>query len=179
LPTQIALLRAVNVGGRSLKMARLVDLANDLGFTNARTLLQSGNLVFESRARGDDMLERRLEAEAETRFGFQTDFMLRSAAEWRALIADNPYPDAARDDPSHLLVMPLKAKPRKGALEALRAAIQGPEQADLVGREAYLVYPAGIGSSKLSIMVIEKALGVRGTARNWNTVMKLAEMAVA
>ena len=70
-----------------------------------------------------------------------------------------------------------KAAPADGALEALRAAIKGPEQVAIVGRNAYLVYPDGIGRSKLTITVIEKKLGVRGTARNWNTVLKLAEMA--
>jgi uncharacterized protein (DUF1697 family) len=172
----IALLRAVNVGGRSLKMGDLAAFARDLGFENPRTLLQSGNLVFESPAPGDAALEKRLEAEAETRFGFQIDFMVRSAAEWRALIKANPFVKAARDDPSHLLVMPLKAAPADGALEALRLAIKGREQVETVGRDAYLVYPDGIGRSKLTIGIIEKKLGVRGTGRNWNTVLKLAEM---
>ncbi|HEY3887310.1 MAG TPA: DUF1697 domain-containing protein [Caulobacteraceae bacterium] len=175
----IALLRAVNVGGRSLKMGDLAAFARDLGFDNPRTLLQSGNLVFESADRGDAALERRLEAEAETRFGFQIDFMLRSAAEWRGLIKANPFPDAARDDPAHLLVMPLKAGPADGALEALRVAIKGPEKVEIVGRDAYLVYPDGIGRSKLTIAVVERKLGVRGTGRNWNTVLKLGEMAGA
>jgi uncharacterized protein (DUF1697 family) len=177
MAAHIALLRAVNVGGRGLKMGDLVSFARDLGLENPRTLLQSGNLVFESPDRADAALETRLEAAAEPRFGFQTDFMVRSAAEWRALIAANPFPKAAHDDPSHLLVMPLKAAPADGALEALRAAIKGPEQVAIVGRNAYLVYPDGIGRSKLTITVIEKKLGVRGTARNWNTVLKLGEMA--
>jgi uncharacterized protein (DUF1697 family) len=172
----IALLRAVNVGGRSLKMGDLAAFARDLGFENPRTLLQSGNLVFESPAPGDAALENRLETEAETRFGFQIDFMVRSAAEWRALIKANPFAKAARDDPSHLLVMPLKTAPADGALQALRLAIKGAEQVETVGREAYLVYPDGIGRSKLTIGIIEKKLGVRGTGRNWNTVVKLAEM---
>jgi uncharacterized protein (DUF1697 family) len=178
MAVHIALLRAVNVGGRSLKMASLIALANDLGFENPRTLLQSGNLVFESRERGDAKLEQRLEAEAEKRFGFPVDFMLRTATEWRGLVAANPYPEAARDDPAHLLAMPLKTAPAAGALDALRAAIKGPEQVEIDGRDAYLVYPAGIGRSKLTITVIERHLGVRGTARNWNTVLKLAEMAM-
>jgi uncharacterized protein (DUF1697 family) len=173
----IALLRAVNVGGRGLKMGDLVSFARDLGLENPRTLLQSGNLVFESADRGDAKLEKRLEAEGEARFGFQTDFMVRSTAEWRALIEANPFADEARKDPSHLLVMPLKAAPAKDALEALRAAVKGSERVEIVGRNAYLVYPDGIGRSKLTITVVEKKLGVRGTGRNWNTVLKLAEMA--
>jgi uncharacterized protein (DUF1697 family) len=176
MATHIALLRAVNVGGRSLKMGDLVAFARDLGFDAPRTLLQSGNLVFASPDRGDAALEKRLETEAETRFGFQIDFMVRSAAEWRALIDANPFPDAARDDPAHLLAMPLKAAPADGALKALRDAIKGPETIEIVGRDAYLVYPDGIGRSKLTIGVIERKLGVRGTGRNWNTVLKLAAM---
>jgi uncharacterized protein (DUF1697 family) len=179
MAVHIALLRAVNVGGRSLKMGELTAFARDQGFTNPRTLLQSGNLVFECADRGDAALEKRLEAEAEARFGFQTDFMLRSTGEWAEMMEANPFRDAARDDPSHLLVMPLKSAPVAGALETLRTAIKGPERVELIGRDAYLVYPDGIGRSKLTIGVIERALGVRGTGRNWNTVVKLAEMAEA
>ena len=129
MASHIALLRAVNVGGRSLKMGDLVAFARDLGLDNPRTLLQSGNLVFEGADSSDAGLEKRFEAEAEARFGFQTDFIVRSAAEWRALIEANPFADEARNDPSHLLVMPLKAAPAKDALKALRAAIKGPERA--------------------------------------------------
>jgi uncharacterized protein (DUF1697 family) len=176
MASHIALLRAVNVGGRSLKMGDLVACARDLGLGEPRTLLQSGNLVFESPARGDAALEKRLETGAEKRFGFAVDVMVRSAAEWQALMTANPFADAARDDPAHLLVMPLKTAPAKGALERLRAATKGRELAELAGRDAFLVYPDGIGRSKLTIAVIEKALGVRGTARNWSTVVKIAEM---
>jgi uncharacterized protein (DUF1697 family) len=177
ITVHIALLRAVNVGGRVLKMAELAAFARDMGLENPSTLLQSGNLVFESSGSGGEAVERRLESEAAARFGFPIDFVLRTADEWRAIIADNPFTGEARDDPAHLLVMPLKSAPARGALEALRAAIKGPERAEIVGRDAYLVYPAGIGASKLTITVIERHLGVRGTARNWNTVMKLAAMA--
>lgn len=179
MPVCIALLRAVNVGGRGLKMEGLKTLAKDLGLQNARTLLQSGNLVFDYDRAADGALEKRLEAEAAARFGFQTDFLVRTAAEWRAIIAANPFAQAARDDPSHLVVMPLKTAPAAGGLPALRAAINGPERVEIVGRAAYLVYPDGIGRSKLTLAVIERRLGVRGTGRNWNTALKLAEMAGA
>jgi uncharacterized protein (DUF1697 family) len=173
----IALLRAVNVGGRSLKMADLVSLARDLDLAAPRTLLQSGNLVFETPDALDANLERRLEAGAEARFGFPIDFVVRSAADWRAMIARNPFGAAARDDPSHLLVMALKTARADGALEALRAAISGREEVAVAGRDAYLVYPDGVGRSKLTVQVIERHLKTRGTARNWNTVVKLAAMA--
>lgn len=173
----IALLRAVNVGGRSLKMAALVALAGELGFQNPRTLLQSGNLVFDGLDAPDAVIEARLEAALEARFGFAVDVICRSAAEWAKLVAANPLPDAARDDPARLHVLPLKTVPQTGALERLRAAIKGREAAALVGRDLYLVYPDWAGRSKLTIQVIERVLQTRGTARNWNTVLKLGEMA--
>ena len=172
----IALLRAVNVGGRSVKMADLVQMAREHGFENPRTLLQSGNLVFETERMPDAAIEAELEAAAEARFGFAIDFVCRSPGEWAALIERNPFPEVARADPARLLAMPLKSAPPEGALDALRAAIKGREQAALAGRDAYLVYPDGAGSSKLTITVIERHLRTRGTARNWNTVGKLAAM---
>jgi uncharacterized protein (DUF1697 family) len=164
----IALLRAVNVSGRSVAMAELRALFDALGFPGAKTLLQSGNVVFDARG-ADAALEARLETAFEARFGFAADFIVRSAAEWGGAIAANPFPAEARADPAHLLMMPLKGPP-SGALDW-----PGPERIEIRGRDAYLVYPQGIGRSKLTVARIEKALGVRGTGRNWATVLKLAE----
>lgn len=164
----LALLRAVNVGGRNLAMADLRDLFEGLGLTGARTLLQTGNVVFD--AKGSDAgFERRLQEAFHARFGFTADFIVRSAAEWRAVIEANPFLDAAREAPSQLLLMPLKAQ-AKGV-----PSWPGVETVALGDRCAYLVYPDGVGRSKLTITVLEKAFGVRGTARNWNTAIKLAE----
>jgi uncharacterized protein (DUF1697 family) len=174
---QIALLRAVNVGGRSLKMAELAAFMRDLGFADAKTLLQSGNLVFSSGGDGGEALERRFESEAEKRLALPTDFIVRGAREWFALIDNNPFSEEAKSDPAHLVVAPLKAAPASGALEALQAAIVGRERVAIVGREAYLVYPDGIGNSKLTLAIIEKKLNVRTTMRNWNTVLKLEALA--
>jgi uncharacterized protein (DUF1697 family) len=173
----IALLRAVNVGGRKLVMSELRAMLADLGHAEARTLLQSGNLVFDPGARAGADLEAWLEAETQRRFGLATDYLVRTTAEWSAIIAANPFPAMAYDDPSHLVVMPLKSAPADGALAALRAAIVGREQADLIGRDLYLAYPDGIGDSKLTGAVIERRLGVRGTARNWNTVLRVGALA--
>ena len=111
------------------------------------------------------------------RFGLKTDFFVRSAGEWMELIRENPFAKDARDDPSHLLVLPLKNAPKAGAVEALRGAIKGRETIAAKGRQLYAVYPDGIGRSKLTIATIEKALGTRTTGRNWNTVLKLAALA--
>jgi uncharacterized protein (DUF1697 family) len=173
----IALLRAVNLPSHGkVAMSDLRDLATELGLADARTLIQSGNLVF-SDGRKSGELERLLETEAEKRLGLRTDFHVRSAAEWKALIAHNPFPDEAERDPGHLIVMCLKDAPESKDVEALQAAIKGRETVRAHGRQAYLVYPDGSGRSKLTNALIEKKLRTRGTGRNWNTVLKLAALA--
>jgi len=172
----IALLRAVNVGGRSLPMATLREALAELGMGNPRTLLQSGNVVLES-TKTPAALEALLEKAIAERLGLVTDFFVRTAREWGAVLGANPFAREAADDPSHLLVMPLKSAPRAPQVEALRAAIKGRERVAVDGRHAYLVYPDGIGRSKLTIAVVESRLGTRGTGRNWNTVQKLAALA--
>jgi len=153
----------------------------DLGLADARTLLQSGNVVFEAAAaaRSADALERRLEAEANKRFGRPIDFFVRSAKEWARVIAKNPFLAEAKRDPSHLVLMALKDAPTAAAVKTLQAAIKGREIVHAQDRHAYIVYPDGIGRSKLTNALIEKTLATRGTGRNWNTVVKLAELAEA
>jgi uncharacterized protein (DUF1697 family) len=170
----VALLRAVNVGGAKVAMSDLKALCEGLGFTEVSTLLNSGNVIFTSSKTGA-ALETLLEKEMAKRFARGTDFLVRSAKEWSALIATNPFPEMARRDPGHLVAMPLKDAPGKAAMAKLEAAIKGRETAKAVGKTLYLTYPDGIGVSKLTITVIEKALGTRGTARNWNTVLKVME----
>lgn len=173
MATQIALLRAVNVGGRSIKMAELKAMFTALGFAGARTLLQSGNIVFDAGARKGASLEALLETETEKRLKLRTDYLVRAPREWKAAISKNPFPREAERDPSHLLLLPMKAAPKKRALDELQAAIKGRERVHAVGRELYAYYPDGIGRSKLTLAVIQKALGTLCTGRNWNTVLKL------
>jgi len=176
----IALLRGINVGGHKMvAMSDLRDLLTQLGFMDARSLLQSGNLVFRSDARVGVNLERLLEAEAEKRLDLRTDFVVRTAEEWKAIVARNPFRDEAERDPAHLLVMFLKDAPDVKNVEALQAAIMGPELVRAQGRQAYIVYPSGIGRSRLTSTLIEKKLGTRGTGRNWNTVLKLGALVKA
>ena len=177
MTTHIALLRGVNIGGNTkIAMSDLRALLADLGFGDPRTLLQSGNAVLRSDELTGADLERLLEAETEKHLGLKTDFFVRIPQEWKAVIESNPFPDEAERDPSHLLVVFLKKAPSVEDVEALQAAIKGREVVRAVGRQAYVVYPDGIGRSKLTINLIEKKLGCRGTGRNWNTVLKLADL---
>lgn len=179
MPRFVALLRAVNVGGRgSLAMADLRAAAEGLGYGNVKTLLQSGNLVFDAGGRAP-ALERALEAALAKQCGVTTDIMVRSASEWTAIIKANPFQAEALSDPGHLVVTALKDAVAAKAVAALQEKVKGHELVRHTGRELYITYPDGIGRSKLTGAVIEKALGTRGTGRNWNTVMKLATMLAA
>ena len=173
----IALLRAVNLGPHNkVSMAGLRELAAGLGWKNPQTLLQSGNLVFEAGTQTTAALEQLLERATATQLEVETDVFVRTAREWRDVIDANPFPKEAVNDPGHLMVMALKAAPTRVAVTALQGAIKGRELVRAEGRHAYLVYPDGIGPSKLTIKILEKALGTRGTARNWNTVLKLGAL---
>src|SRR5262245_43013425 len=125
MTVRIALLRAVNVAGHgTVGMATLRAFLADLGFDDARTLLQSGNVVFAGKGGPDTALENLLEAEAAKRLGLRTTFFVRSVAEWDEIIAANPFPEEAESDPSHLLVMFLKSAPTAATVTALQAAIK-------------------------------------------------------
>jgi uncharacterized protein (DUF1697 family) len=173
---QIALLRAVNVGGIKVSMANLKALFVDLGFEDVRTLLNSGNVVFRGKSKTGADLEKLLETEFAKRAGRPTEFFVRTAEEWNSIVDRNPMTDEARRDPGHLLVVVLKRAPTNRQVDALRGAIVGPEVVEAYERQAYIYYPAGVGQSKLTAKLIEKQLGSPGTGRNWNTVLKLAAM---
>jgi len=147
-----------------------------LGFVNVHTLLQSGNAVFDAPQSSSAQIEARLEDEAENALGLHTDFFVRGASDWRKIVAANPYPEAAQSDPAHLVLLALKASPGTTAGKALLAAIVGRETVRLAGKHAYAFYPDGQGRSKLTNALIERHLGTRATARNWNTVLRLAAL---
>jgi uncharacterized protein (DUF1697 family) len=175
----LAFLRGVNVGGKTILMADLRDMFGKIGYDTARTLLQSGNVVFHVTGRmSTAALEATLEGETLKRLKIETRYLVRTAAEWDDVIARNPFPDAAKSDPARLVVMPLRDAPTRAHLSALRAAIVGRETVDIIGRTAYLIYPDGQGESKLTLKVIEKHLATTGTARNWNTALKMQALAM-
>jgi len=176
MPARIALLRGINVGGHAkIAMADLSAMVQGLGLAEPQTLLQSGNLVFRS-DEATGALERKLEAATTRRFGLDVAYFLRDAAEWTDVIAANPFAHEAAADPSHLLVQFLRTAPDEAAVAALQAAIRGPEIVRAHGRHAYIIYPDGIGRSRLTGPMIEAKLGP-ATGRNWNTVLKLAARA--
>ena len=170
---RVVLIRGINVGGKArLPMAELRGLLAEMGFEGARTLLQTGNVVLED-ARPPAELEAVFEAALERRFDFRPEVMVRSEEEWTALIATNPFPEEAEREPNRLLAVVLKASPDPERVEVLKSAATVMERVEVIGRTAFVFYPQGVGVSRLSL---EGKLKVRGTGRNWNTVLKLSEM---
>ncbi len=176
MSANIALLRGVNVGGNNkLPMAALKAFCGEIGLKDARTLLQSGNLVFAADGRSTAELEALLEREAAERLGLKTLFHVRRPEEWNGLIAANPFVAMAKDNPSRMLLMVMKHQPDRDVVAALQAEIPGPEQIAIGERALYVTFPDGQGDSKASSL-IDRRLKGSGTGRNWNTVLKLAEM---
>jgi len=180
MPVYVGLLRAVNVGGAAqVSMEALRATLTRIGLVGVRSLLQSGNVVFQSKVLASDPLERTLEDRVARELKLRTDFFLRTAEEWSSIVTRNPFRREAEEAPGYLVVTVLKAAPSPENWKALDAAIQGPERVQGVGREAYIVYPDGQGRSRLTLSVIERNLGTSGTSRNWNTVSKLAQLTLS
>jgi len=168
MPVYVALLRGINVGGTGLLAMRdLTAMCGKLGFAQARTYIQSGNAIFEC-ALKEDAVRHKLEEALETKMGKRIDVMVRTAAELRATLDANPFPDK---EPAKVAVFFLSGEP---PVEQLRG-LTGPagEQVRAGKREVYVYYPEGMGRSKLKLTLS----GAAATVRNINTVAKLTALA--
>ena len=167
MPVFVALLRAVNVGGTGkLPMSDLKRLCEKAGFRNVRTYIASGNVVAE-RDGAEAKAKSALEAELQSYAGKPVGVIIRTAAEMLKVVAENPFPDASA---SQTIAIFLDQAPPADALKDAKG--QTNEEVSLSAREIYVHYPDGIGRSKLRIPAARD-----GTARNMNTVAKLASMA--
>ena len=180
MTSYVAFLRAVNVGGQeqASRWPKLRDALTDAGLEEVATVLQSGNVVFRSRS-PPRPLRRRRRRRSRTRSA-STDRRRRSARQRSstAVAAHNPFLDADDDrDPKTLHVAVLSARPTAdGALRSSTPTARRPTRSRSHGREVYLSYPSGSGRTRLTLDYLERTLGVRGTARNWRTVQRLATL---
>jgi uncharacterized protein (DUF1697 family) len=167
IPAFVVLLRAVNVGGTGkLPMSDLRRLCEKAGFRNARTYIASGNVVAE-RDGSEDAAKAALEAELQSYAGKPVGVIVRTAAEMAEVVANNPFSDRSA---SRTVAIFLDHAPSPDALSDIVG--QEGEELRLGAREIYVHYPDGIGGSALRIPAARD-----GTARNMNTVAKLASMA--
>jgi uncharacterized protein (DUF1697 family) len=171
----VALLRAVNVGGRKLPMAELRTLCAGLGWADVATYIQSGNLVFTASGKAE-AIEAILEKAIASEFSLDVPVIVRSKAEWTKYQAENPFPKEAKDEPNRLMLVVTKRPPAAGAAEAIEARAKDGERVRQAGDALWFHYPNGAGTSKLTPSLVDRAVGSPGTARNYNTVVKLKEM---
>lgn len=165
--------RGINVGTRNrIPMADLRRLLSERGYTDVITISQSGNIVLtgsESSATAGTAVEKILADE----FGVQVRCVVRTADQIRSVLASDPLGHAA-DDPARYLVNFLSPRPSPDAVEGLLAEDHSPEVLVVEGSEAYVWTPEGVRAMRLSYTYLEKRLGVVVTARNWNTLGKIA-----
>lgn len=176
MTTYVVLLRGINVGGnKRMKMGDLRDALSAAGIDEPRTLLQSGNVVLESNADAAALVDI-VETTIQSTFGFHTTVIVRTADEFQELLAHNPFSVEQLEDGRFAHVGFCRDEPDSEGFEALQEAHEGPEEAELVGREIFVYYPDGSGTSKLTNTVVEKHLATPTTSRNWNTVEKIGAM---
>jgi uncharacterized protein (DUF1697 family) len=172
----IVLLRGLNVGGnRRVAMADLRVLLAELGYEGARTHLQSGNVVLESRE-SPERVKRAIEQGLADELGVDAEVFVRTRDELADVIARDPL-GKVTDNPSRYLVSFLSGEPAVAAVREAEAIDVEPERFVVSGREIYAWHPDGVHASKLARVLSEQRLGVTATARNWNTVTKLLELA--
>lgn len=170
----IILLRAINLGRNNrIAMPELRNVLTDAGFAEVTTLLASGNVVASYPGDGADVARLVGELIAE-HFGLSIGVVVRTTAEIAATVAANPLPQW-QHEPKHLHVMFLSGPPTPAAVKRLRAIERG-EEFEVVGSDVVIHYPAGVTRVVLDNKRWEKATGLVGTARNWNTVAKLAAL---
>ena len=172
---RIILFRGMNTGGVRAPVGEQRAMAEAMGLKNPRTLQASGNLVVESGMATAD-LETAIETEMQRRFDLKIAAMARTPGQWAKLIAANPFPKEAADHPAKVLAMVMKDGIKDGALEACRALAAGGEAVEAIDGVLYFWFPNGQGESGIFKKATPKMLGM-GTGRNWNTVLKLGEMA--
>ncbi len=177
MTTCASLFRGINVGGhQSVRMDELKGRHESLGFKDVVTYIQSGNVVFSSDDADMAQLPRHIEDGFAQKFGFHVQVMVRTAAEFREIIENNPFQDQPAREPKWVVVLFLATRPDRTSLKDLQKAYVGPEEFYLTGQELYIYYANGIGRSKLTLSLLEKKLKTYGTARNWNTILQLQKM---
>lgn len=170
----VAFIRGINVGGKNpLPMATLRAICEGAGLREVRTYIQSGNVVFSAPGRAMGRAAKAIEEGIEREAGFRPSVVVRTLPELRAVVEVVPF----EAEPAKLVAMFLAGTPGAGARRAVEEMAADPERLELIGREVFIHFPNGIGRAKLQIAKVEKAVGLPGTCRNWNTVLKMVELA--
>ena len=175
MPICITLLKGINVGGhKKIRMEELAVLYRSRGFSKVTTYIQSGNVIFSTEASDMPDILKKIDEAIEKKFGFRVDLVIRTAKEMQQVLKKNPFPSF---DETKLHVVFLSAPPENMNSGAAGESTGG--KWSLAGRELYLFCPDGFSKFKFPPELSEKKMKVVATARNWNTVNKLFEIAQA
>jgi uncharacterized protein (DUF1697 family) len=175
--TFVVLMRGINVGStRKLPMAELRTLSVKIGLQRPETHIQSGNLIVDAGIAADEV-RALLEGAIAKRFEFRVDVIVRPASQWRRFVAANPFAGDAAVAPKMLHLYLSRDPPKPSAVTELEQKAQAGERMALAGGALWIDYGVnGVGKSKLTPLVLDKACGSPATGRNWNTVLKIGEM---
>jgi uncharacterized protein (DUF1697 family) len=178
MPVYIALLRGVNLLNHNrIKMDALRSVCESIKLRDVQTYIQSGNIVFRTKETNTAKLAARMERAIEAEFGCRPPVILRTTSQWKDAIARNPFAARSGIAPDRLLVVFLADDPGEEARAKARAIPADPEELHVLERELFIHYPNGMARPKLNMAAVERALKVSGSGRNWNSVMKLLDMA--
>lgn len=180
MQTLVAFLRGVNMAGHNkMKMTNLATLFKDEGFRNAETFIQSGNVVFSDPGeRPVNEITTLIEKSILKRFGFDIPALVRNIPDLRKIISLNPFLSIPDFDPARMAVMFLHDLPSEKGLEIMKDVDYPPDKFSIKGREIFIWCPNGFGRTKLYTNFFEGRMKVIGTARNWNTINTILEIAL-
>ncbi len=177
----ISILRGINVSGqKKIKMADLKALYEEQGFESVTTYIQSGNVIFESKAKlNTEDLKKVIEKAIEEKYAFHVPVDIRTNQELEQIVGNCPYEEAKEEENgTKILVTFLQSAPSNQKQELLLEYVKSPERLTIQGREVYLYCPNGYGKSKLTNTFLERKLGISATTRNWKSVKKLHELSI-
>lgn len=174
MPRLFAFLRAINVGGHTVTMARLGELFTGFGLADVETFIASGNVVFSSRSPGGSRLEARIARGLESALGYPVATFLRTEQELARIAGSRPFDAAATPAAGTLLVGMLAATPGRAAVARVMALRTSTDDFRVQGRELYWHLATRQSDSTLSSNGFERALGAPVTFRNMNTIQRLA-----
>jgi uncharacterized protein (DUF1697 family) len=177
MPIYISMLRGINVGGhKQIKMDRLRELFEALGFAQVKTYIQSGNVVFKAGKVSATTLSKKIEERILRDFGFSVSVISRTEDEIANTIKNNPFLNQPGIDPEKLHIAFLSEAPAPSALNKLAQLTLKPDQSRGLGKDVYLYFPNGVSGSSLWKHPLDGVLSVVATTRNWKTVNSLHQM---
>ncbi|HEY3040383.1 MAG TPA: DUF1697 domain-containing protein [Pyrinomonadaceae bacterium] len=175
MPKYVAFLRAINVGGHTVKMQHLRSLFETLGFSNVETFIASGNVIFDSTSKSTGALEKKIQGCLLDALGYEVLTFIRSMAELAAIAGYKPFPDSKLSAAGHALYIGfMSASPGSAAKQNLKMLATKVDDFQLKGREVYWLCRTRFSDSEISGVLLAKTLGMPATLRNATTIRKIA-----